>query len=362
MKTNIDTYTTQQPDNTPPVLDLEEDIVDIEPTPNPPPPQVNQQPSRLWPDLVTAADLCASPPPTPAELINGMFYRGGTMMLSGASKAHKTFTMLAAGVAIATGREWLGFQTNPVPVIYLNLELQGFSATKRLTSICAAMGVNPPANLHLLNLRGHIATVDAFEKNIPALIERTGAGLVVVDPHYKLSSVSGIEENSNDGQANLLTRIEAATHPQGAAVMIAHHFAKGDASAKNSIDRAAGGGSLARFPDVVMTLTEHEEPDCSTMEFHLRDFAPVGSFVARWQHPVWARDDALNPANLKRAAGRKETYPADKLLEVLTDGMTNSEWHKASGWAYNTFNEKRKKLDADGKIENRAGLYYRKAD
>lgn len=306
---------------------------------------------------VSAADLCATPPEEPPELIQGLLYESGTMMLSSHSKGRKTYTMLAAGIAVAGGYEWLGFQTAAAPVLYLNLELQDFAAANRLHSIAAGMGVDVPANLHVMNLRGKLVTLELIEASIAKEIKRTGARLVIIDPHYKISSASGIEENSNDSQAQFLYRLENAICPTGAAVMVAHHFSKGDQSNKKAQDRAAGGGALARWPDVVMTLTEHQEPDCVTADFSLRNFAPVEPFVLHWEYPVWTRTEGMNPAALKKA-GRPSEYTDADLLAKLVDNMSNAEWRKASGWSDGTFRRVRDKLTEAGRVRVQSGCYY----
>lgn len=312
----------------------------------------------LWPKSVSARDLCAQAPVAPPELIHGLLYCGGTMMLSGPSKAHKTYTMLAAGVAIAGGHEWLGFKTTKSPVLYLNLELQDFAVNYRLKSITDAMGVTPPAGLHMLNLRGVMVSLNVLTEKLRAEIVRTGARLVIVDPHYKVSSASGVEENSNDAQAKFLYTIETLCGKNGAAVMLAHHFAKGNASMKNAIDRAAGGGALARWPDVVATLTEHDNAECMTVEMALRNFAPVTPFVVRWTHPVWTRDGSLDASKIKQPGGRKDEHPPEEALRKLGDDMlTKAEWKSRLGWDDRTLKRKVDKLIAEKKVKLVSGLY-----
>jgi regulatory protein RepA len=322
---------------------------------------VGAEPPGLPPDdawtLETAAEMEANPPPIPPVLIDGMLYQGGTMMMSGASKSMKTFTMLDAALAVTTGGEWLGFNCTAVPVVFVNLELQRFSMHSRAKAVAAARGIPMPANLHFLNLRGKLVDIDALEMNLTRLVEKTRAGLVIIDPHYKISSASKVEENSNDAQGLLLYRMENAVCQSGAALMVAHHFSKGDKSNTKAIDRAAGGGALARWPDVVMTLTEHEQPECASAEFSLRNFAPISPFVLRWRYPAWTRDGSLNPASLKKA-GRNNEHPASELLSFLKDGMSNKEWREASGWAETTYRTKREELITANKVRPTAGLYY----
>lgn len=307
------------------------------------------QPLRL--SAISAFEICRTPPAIPSPIVEGMLFRGGTMMLSAPSKGHKTYTALDLAVAVAAGRDWLGFKTSATPVLYVNLELPPFAASQRLKAICHSRGIEPPANLFLLNLRGKRVTVETLAREIMPYAKSINAGLVVIDPYYKLASVSGVEENSNDGQAIFLADLEAASAAGDCAILLLHHFAKGDSGTKNSIDRASGGGVLARWPDVIATLTEHETEDCMVAEFHLRVYAPIPRFVVKWCCPVWIREISEDPAKIKRA-GRGDEHPARVLLEKLDPhGMTNSEWVKAVGWSATTHKNKRDQLERDGKVK-----------
>ena len=318
-------------------------------------------PVGTWPEPVAASALCAKPPSTPDVLIDGFLYRGATMLIAGPSKSHKTYTMIDASCAIAGGRPWLGFKTVATPVLYLNLELQDFAMAKRVEQICRATGVPPPDNFHPWNLRGRRVTLAEVQDRLAKKIKQLGAGFVVIDPHYKISSVSGMEENSNDNQGLLLSALEGICTLNGAALAICHHFAKGDAGAKNAIDRASGGGVFARWGDVMMTFTPHEEDEAMTVEMALRNFAPVSPFVVRWDHPLWALDGGLDPAKLRKT-GRTETNTADKALDALADQLlTFSQWMKAAGMSETTFRRKVNALLDAGRIEQTGTFYRRKA-
>jgi AAA domain len=65
------------------------------------------------PPMVSARDLCANPPPTPPEIIEGILHQGGKMALGGGSKSFKTWNLLHLSICIPTGREWLGLPTTP---------------------------------------------------------------------------------------------------------------------------------------------------------------------------------------------------------------------------------------------------------
>ena len=270
----------------------------------------------------------------------------------------KTYSMIAAGLAVASGGNWFGFRCNSSPVLYLNLELQDFAMASRVKEVARAMGITPPATFYVANLRGKLVDIDALEKQLPEVLRHTGAGLVIIDPHYKISAASRVEENSNDAQGLLLYKLENAVCKQGAALMIAHHFSKGDKSQSKAMDRAAGGGALARWPDVVMTLTDHEEDGCATAEFSLRNFAPVAPFVLRWNYPTWTVDYTIDPALLKKTGGKPVQFPLSAMLAKLKDGMSKKEWADATGYTDGTWRRKLTEAMGGGKVCCTSGCYY----
>ncbi len=289
-----------------------------------------------------------------------MLYQGGTMLLAGPSKARKSYTLIDAAISIAQGAPWLGLDTERQPVLYLNFELQEFAIQSRIKEISLAKDLLPPEHLHVLNLRNWVTGVDDLERELPVLIKSFGIGAVFIDPHYKISAVSGAEENSNDAQAALLSRLEALCGTAKAALIIAHHFSKGSAAGKSQIDRASGGGVFARWPDVFLTLTDHATDDAMTFEFALRNFARMEPFVAEWHHPLWRRAEGLSPLKLKRH-GKTEQFPASELLAKLgPDGMRYGDWRKSSDMSDTTFRRKLNELLDKGSIEKSGDLYLRK--
>jgi AAA domain len=81
--------------------------------------------------------------------------------------------------------------------------------------------------------------------------------LVIIDPTYKLLGTA--DENSATDISALLNMVESLAVSTGAAVAMAGHFAKGNASAKESIDRISGSGVFARDPDSLIIFTKHEQ-------------------------------------------------------------------------------------------------------
>ncbi len=304
--------------------------------------------------------FAANPPQDPEVLIEDVLNRCRTMLLCGPSKARKTYTFLYLLLCVANGLDWLGFKVRKGRAMYINLELADFELYRRLHRIAAALGIKPGPDVLLWNLRGK--SIDALTIAQEIRARCAGMSLVIVDPWYRINARSGAEENSNDQQASLLMELEAAAHAAGAALVIGHHFAKGDAAAKNFIDRASGAGVFARLPDVFMSLSEHAESDAMTVNLALREFPPVDEFVIRCEHPIWARDDRLNPKDLKSRSGPKVKHTESDAFEKLgTELLTYSQWKSATNLSDTTFRRKRDALIDAGKVEQIGILYRRKA-
>jgi RecA-family ATPase len=75
------------------------------------------------PEMRVSTEAFAHPLAVPEELIEGVLRRGHKMLISGSSKAGKSFLLMELGAAIAAGREWLGFRCRKGRVLYINLEI-----------------------------------------------------------------------------------------------------------------------------------------------------------------------------------------------------------------------------------------------
>ena len=141
----------------------------------------------------------------------------------------------------------------------------------------------------------------------------------------------------------------------GAAVAMAGHFAKGNAAAKETIDRISGSGVFSRDPDSLVTFTKHEEEGAFTIEMVLRNLPLVEPFVVQWDWPLFVRAESLDPTRLKQAGGRPAKHTAEDLLECLgIQRLRSGEWAELAreefGITEGRFYELKKQLESEGKI------------
>jgi len=230
---------------------------------------------------------------------------------------------------VAAGGKWLGrFQCVEGAVLYINLELQPWTAGARVRAIAEArrytksLGLDEAVskNLQFWNLRGVCYDIDAM---LAVARTRIKAGtvpaikLIIVDPIYK--AYASRDENSATDMANLMLQLEQFAKECGAAVAFGAHFSKGNQAGKDAMDRISGSGVVARDPDAIITLTSHEDDDCYVMDCTLREFAPVPPVVLQWDFPVMNPRPDLDPAKLKQPGKKTDTFQrkADAILAVL---------------------------------------------
>jgi hypothetical protein len=128
---------------------------------------------------------------------------------------------------------------------------------------------------------------------------------------------AGCDENSNSDIVQLYNRLDAMARAAQCLLAIVHHTSKGDQSGKATTDVGSGASSAARAADVHMALRPHEEDGAFVVSMALRSFSELKPFVVRRDHPVFVRDEELDPEALKRPG------PKAKGEELNTDQFAN---------------------------------------
>jgi hypothetical protein len=246
--------------------------------------------------------------PMPPELIKGLLHQGSKMLISGGSKAHKTWALIDMAISVHTGTPLWGLQTTQTNVLYINLELQRPFAQYRFKEIRRAKNIPDAKGLRIWNLRSYSCDISKLRCLLMPEILKGDYGLIVFDPIYKV--YGGRDENSVSDIAEIMNELEQIIRHTGAALVYATHQTKGNQADKESIDRISGSGAFARDVDTGLILTTHDEEGCYTAEAPiLRNFKPFEPFVLRWELPLMVRDDALDPKHLKARKNPNDGKP-----------------------------------------------------
>ena len=271
------------------------------------------------PGLATLGDLAADPPALPEELIEGVLRRGHKMLISGSSKAGKSFLLMELCIALAEGKPWLGFPCKKARVLYVNLEIDPASCINRFIRIYDALGYDRTHmdDIIIWNLRGHAVPLDQL---VPKLIRRVRdqqLDAIIIDPIYKV--ITG-DENSASDMAAFCNQFDRICNETGCSTIYCHHHSKGAQGAKRAMDRASGSGVFARDPDAQLDMIELElsaevrnmiaEKGATgwRLESSLREFQNITPVDFWFEYPIHRldRDESLKamPTQGSAEAGR----------------------------------------------------------
>lgn len=250
------------------------------------------------PDPAPLSDVWDDLPALSPPLIDGVLRQGHKMLVSGPSKAGKSYLLIHLCAAIAEGRRWLNWPCTQGRVLYVNLELDHASCFHRFKSVYESLGWGSynVANIDIWNLRGQAVPMD---KLAPKLIRRSlrkQYTAVVIDPIYKV--ITG-DENAADKMAHFCNQFDKVCHELKSAVIYCHHHSKGSQGGKRSMDRASGSGVFARDPDALLDLIELLPDDSRKrdgqsawrIEGTLREYPRFEPVNLWFKHPIHILDD-----------------------------------------------------------------------
>ena len=286
------------------------------------------------PALTYLDEALANPPKLPPELIEGIVRVGHKMLISGSSKAGKSFLLMELSIALSEGMKWLGFQCKKSKVLYVNLEIDAASCINRFAEIYKALKFKPKYShdIVLWNLRGRAMPLD---KLVPKLIRKVvnqGYDAIIIDPIYKV--ITGDENNASEMGA-FCNQFDKICNETGCAAIYCHHHSKGSQGFKRAMDRASGSGVFARDPDAQLDMIQLETSEefmalnadvmTSTawrLESSLREFRNFKPVNFWFEYPIHRIDDkgilakhyanGDPKANLEKSGKRKQTPESRK--------------------------------------------------
>ncbi len=298
------------------------------------------------PGLQNLKDQLLDPPALPEQLIEGILRCGHKMLISGSSKAGKSFLLMELAVALSEGMDWLGFKCKKSRVLYVNLEIDSASFVNRFAEIYKALKLKPKHSddISIWNLRGHAVPLD---KLVPKLIRRITNkqyDAVIIDPIYKV--ITGDENNASEMGA-FCNQFDKICNETGSAAIYCHHHSKGAQGSKRAMDRASGSGVFARDPDAQLDMIELELEDefkqqyldnpyasAWRLESSLREFANIKPVNFWFEYPIHKVDDknlleknyaSGDPRTNLSKSGKRNQTPDSRKLEFDTAFSINVE-------------------------------------
>jgi len=198
--------------------------------------------------VMSAADLAAMPPIR--WRVRGVLPEQGLAAVYGPSGSGKSFLVLDALGAIASGREWFGHRTRQCPVTYLALEGE-HGVAQRVAAYAARHGQAPAA---LRFVAGTFALMNPGDvRALAAAIRAAGGadGIVAVDTLNR--AAPGADENDSRDMGGLIAGAKDLQAALGGLVLLVHH------TGKDATRGLRGHSSLHAALDAAIAVTRDGE-------------------------------------------------------------------------------------------------------
>lgn len=274
------------------------------------------------PRFVGLADLARRDKPEP--LIEGLLGANKVTLLLGQFSTYKSFTLIGWSVALASGTDWCGHKVPAGrPVMYVAAEGRD-GLLERAVAYCVANGIPQPANLFFYDRPLKLANPEDVA-DLQAVVEETGAKLVVLDTWHKVTT--GLDESGATGMGVAMSAVEGIREATGAAFAIAHHtgydqaHARGSSSLEDDSDMVwlieLKGGQNGSAKERILNQRKNRDGELVAARQLVFDKVGVSGYVRLEQQQEWTTgrvnavlDELDAPADISERSADKELAEA----------------------------------------------------
>lgn len=321
---------------------------------------------HAWPAIEDASGWAENPPELPKLLVHGLYHSGSVVVIGGASKSHKSWTMIDLAMCLACGIPFMGFETSQSRVLYLNFEIDTPFFQNRVIGQQGHREIMIPEGMfRVANLAGKACSYVHVMSKLREMVKPGDVDVIFLDPIYMI--LGNLKESDPGDMTIFFNAIKALAVDLGVAVIVATHFTKGAQGMKNHNDRISGSGVFSRAPDVILTITELQGEDEYVLSGSFRNLKPMPPVGIRWQFPFFSRDDSIDVTTVKvPGGGAKATEEAkpgrpkadceSKILDLLADSSKDIDaLIDALDVSRSTLYRALRALERSGKVLQQAG-------
>ncbi|WP_051321149.1 AAA family ATPase [Rhizobium mesoamericanum] len=208
------------------------------------------------PKRLSARELMKMHFPPKREIIKGII-PAGCIILVGAPKVGKSWFVLQAATAVASGSDFLGAPTEQGDVLYLALE-DGFARLQSRLMMQAQGCIDDiPDGFDLqteipLADKGGLGAIEEWLQQHPK------ASMVIVDVLKMFRATRSAKTNPYDQDYADIRPLTELANRYKVAIVIVHHTNKGSANAIDPFDRVSGTGGISGAADGTLILAPDE--------------------------------------------------------------------------------------------------------
>ena len=253
------------------------------------------------------------------ETIKGLLRDGEVLNAIASSKVGKTILVANLAWCVATGRQFLGFETLKSRVLVIDNELHSEELAYRHFKVAEAMNIpiDQRDNIEFLCLRGQLLNVHGLNR---IEIERGKFGLVILDAEYKFLA-PGMSEMDAGAMTEFYSIIDHYADVWQSAIALTHHNTKGDQSGKAVTDMGSGSGVISRACDTHLVIREHNEQGLFVAEAVTRSNKRPEPRTVRLDFPLWQLDTDTAPEVKQPTKPRTKRDDDQEAITKIVDLM-----------------------------------------
>lgn len=202
----------------------------------------------------------------PPFFIEHLLPRGGNLLIYGQTGVMKSWLVQHMAFCIATGTEWLGFQTTQARILLANFEISSPSYHYRLQLMSQNFALEP--------MMFYVTSPSIMFLEEPAVFDRFKEAVESVAPQVIvldcLSACFGGDENSSQEMSRLMRNLSELRGEERSMVIV-HHSNKNYQN-PSPIDRSRGHSKLPGWVDSILYFVD--QPTCKQLQFSKVRHAP----------------------------------------------------------------------------------------
>lgn len=219
-------------------------------------------------EVYQASELYGKKLEAPPTIIRGMVPAGLTI-LAGAPKKGKSWMSLAMGIAVATGQQFLGMETQQGDVLYLDLESAQFRVQKRLEKLLVGPG---PDRLWITHKserldEGLLEQIQKWTETVEV------PSLIIIDTFGRVDAGKRKGENAYQSDTRVLGEVQRFAIQRKIAILVVHHLRKVSGGILDDpLEKISGSMGLTGAADAVLLLDSKRGEEDATLSVISRDF------------------------------------------------------------------------------------------
>jgi RecA-family ATPase len=169
-------------------------------------------------------EYAMQPQPPIDYIVSDLITNSSLNVFYGEAGSKKTYSALSMAVAVANGKEWLGFSTKKAPVLIIDEESGEKRLSRRINETMKGADCKGTGRLNYISLAGFKLDSKEDIRTIESEIRNLGAKLVIFDA---LADIMDGDENSKKDVQPIMNNLRKIADNTDSSIILIHHANKG---------------------------------------------------------------------------------------------------------------------------------------